>query len=85
MANEKRKCYVLLPGFKWNPLLNFPRNEECFCGSGVKHKKCCLSRVEPVVREADVERIVRALKYGGRITIGPLPDQIGNKIELDAE
>lgn len=27
----------------WNPLLKYPRNEECFCGSGLKFKKCCLN------------------------------------------
>jgi hypothetical protein len=26
----------------WNPMLNYPRNAECFCDSGKKFKKCCL-------------------------------------------
>lgn len=27
-----------------NPLLKYPRNESCWCESGVKAKKCCLPK-----------------------------------------
>jgi len=38
---EKRR-WKPLEGRDWNPLLNYPRNNPCFCGSGKKFKKCCL-------------------------------------------
>lgn len=37
------------PGFVYNPLLKYPRNERCYCGSGVKAKMCCLPKVKRVV------------------------------------
>lgn len=33
---------MLENGFSWNPYLKYPRNKECYCGSGKKFKKCCL-------------------------------------------
>ena len=27
-------------------IINVGRNEQCFCGSGKKYKKCCMSKVE---------------------------------------
>lgn len=36
-------------GSDWNPLLKYPRNESCYCGSGVKFKKCCLPRTQYAV------------------------------------
>ena len=42
---------VLKLKFKWNPYLKYPRNVSCYCGSGVKYKKCCLNN-EPVAIEA---------------------------------
>lgn len=35
------KMWKLNAGNAWNPLKRFPRNHPCFCGSGIKHKKCC--------------------------------------------
>jgi SEC-C motif-containing protein len=32
-------------GNDWNPLCGFPRNAACFCGSGLKHKRCCADKV----------------------------------------
>lgn len=34
--------YVPQIGNKWNPILKYPKNESCYCGSGKKFKKCCL-------------------------------------------
>jgi hypothetical protein len=41
----ERKIHKYRPkqGFKWNPMLKYPRNEKCYCGSGLKFKKCCLA------------------------------------------
>lgn len=33
---KKKRLYV------FNPYLKYPRNESCYCGSGLKFKKCCL-------------------------------------------
>lgn len=30
------------PDWETNPPKNWPRNANCFCGSGIKYKKCCL-------------------------------------------
>lgn len=38
------------PGWVWNPLLRYPRNRACYCGSGVKFKKCHYSREVRVVQ-----------------------------------
>jgi hypothetical protein len=32
-----------------NPLLGYPRNEPCWCGSGRKAKVCCLPRQPRVI------------------------------------
>ncbi len=35
-------AYKAKPGFVANPLLKYPRNRVCPCGSGEKFKSCCL-------------------------------------------
>lgn len=37
VLNHKKKRL-----FVFNPFLKYPRNESCYCGSGIKFKKCCL-------------------------------------------
>lgn len=37
--------YRIAPGFLWNPLTKYPKNWPCFCGSGLKFKKCCTDKV----------------------------------------
>lgn len=32
---------VPMEGNDWNPMLKYPRNETCYCGSRKKYKKCC--------------------------------------------
>lgn len=40
------KTYYRTPeGGAWNPLVGYPRNKGCFCGSGTKAKRCCLPHV----------------------------------------
>lgn len=31
-------------GYARNPMLEYPRNLRCFCGTGVKYKHCCFSK-----------------------------------------
>lgn len=60
--------YLPEPGFKWNPVLKYPKNEACYCGSGVKFKKCCLPNesmaVNPTYADAAVGLVktMRAVK-----------------------
>lgn len=45
----RRQVYVTKPGFVWNPLLRYPRNEPCPCGSGMKFKKCHLDQLPQAI------------------------------------
>ncbi len=42
---------VLVPkkGAAWNPLLKYPRNLPCMCGSGFKFKQCCYKKLPRAV------------------------------------
>ena len=43
MNRHKKDSFLMLEsGASWNPYLKYPRNKECYCGSGKKFKKCCL-------------------------------------------
>lgn len=37
------------PRMTSNPLLEWPRNFRCICGSGKKFKRCCLPELSPIV------------------------------------
>lgn len=41
-ARPKNWGYAPKDGYVFNPLKAWPRNEACWCGSGLKAKKCCL-------------------------------------------
>lgn len=45
-----------------NPLLNWPRNFNCVCGSGIKFKKCCLNGLSRQVTIEDAKRINEKLE-----------------------
>lgn len=53
-------------GFQWNPVSSFPRNAPCPCGSGIKFKKCHLSKISPVIDDSkkidDVRKFVKLVK-----------------------
>src|ERR1700722_159470 len=40
-----KAALTLSNDMSWNPLLRYPRNALCFCGSGLKSKKCCLPKI----------------------------------------
>lgn len=48
-------------GFVRNPLMDFPRNEKCVCGSGKKWKKCCHSRSSRYVPAHTAKIIMREI------------------------
>jgi hypothetical protein len=37
----RRRSWALREGYAWNPLLKWPVNSPCWCGSKKKAKKCC--------------------------------------------
>lgn len=45
-------------GAAWNPLVSYPRNNPCTCGSGFKFKKCCYAKLPRAV-PADWAKRVR--------------------------
>lgn len=53
----KQKVWRLSPGIVWNPLARYPRNKGCFCGSGVKSKRCCLPKISRAVPEGLAKEI----------------------------
>lgn len=55
----KRMAYYPPKGLAWNPLMDYPRNEKCFCGSGVKFKKCHLTTMPKCVLIKDAEEFKR--------------------------
>lgn len=58
---KPKEGYVPEAGFKWNPILKYPKNESCYCGSGKKFKKCCLPTetmaVNPTYADAAVDHV----------------------------
>jgi hypothetical protein len=45
-----------------NPLLKWPRNFNCVCGSGKKFKKCCLNGLNSQVTIKDANAINKKLE-----------------------
>ena len=43
-----------------NPLMKFPRNENCFCGSQKKAKRCCLGKLPKTV---PLQQAIQLSKY----------------------
>lgn len=41
----------------WNPLVKYPVNKGCFCGSGEKAKKCCLPYLARAISKENAEAI----------------------------
>ena len=67
MRDVRLEGYKPRAGQTWNPLLKYPRNESCFCGSGKKAKRCCLLEIEakPTVSQemaAEAAPLVRVLR-----------------------
>lgn len=49
VSPQGRTYIAPIPGFTWNPLLKYPRNNKCPCLSGKKFKTCCLGLLPRVV------------------------------------
>lgn len=51
---------VLIKGAAWNPYLKYPRNKQCYCNSGKKYKKCCIS-TEPLAVPKEIAEAAKSL------------------------
>ena len=67
---------ALVKQFAPNPMLKFPRNADCWCGSYKKAKHCCLPKQAPVTPAHMVEPLK---KYMVRLELMRKP---GPKIHL---
>lgn len=52
----------IAPAMVSNPLLKWPRNFNCVCGSTKKFKKCCLNTLAPQVTIKDANMINKKLE-----------------------
>lgn len=73
---RRPKAYRLPSGTVMNPLLKYPRNFACWCGSEKKSKYCCLPGVPEIIKGefADEMKIFMnqkiALELSKRLTKG---------------
>lgn len=67
----RRRGYRLRPGFDWNPLIGYPRNKGCWCGSGDKAKRCCMPHIARALprNEAAVINEIWPKLLEGKLTI----------------
>ena len=54
---NKLNFRVAKVGYEPNPLFKYPRNLPCFCGSGIKFKKCHLSKIPSHVKLVDFNKL----------------------------
>jgi len=52
-------------GFTYNPAMKFPPNQKCFCGSGMKFKKCHKLSMPEIISLEESEKIIVAMKQAG--------------------
>jgi len=64
-----RPYYVPTQGNVWSPLLRYPVNAKCFCGSKLKAKKCCMPKLS---RAMDVKDAMQVLKDWDKIILGKI-------------
>lgn len=51
------------PGYSFNPLLKYPPNINCFCGTYAKAKKCCLPKLKRIIPERDAIPLRTYIEY----------------------
>lgn len=65
---KRSRGWMATKGNALNPLLSFPRNAKCFCGSGIKFKKCCVDKLHmaiPAKEASEVQAFVNNVKDHG--------------------
>jgi len=61
-----------IPGYDYNPLAGWPRNEPCFCASGKKAKKCHLPTLNPIIKASEASKLyefMKAKRAGKKVTL----------------
>lgn len=64
--------------FVWNPLLKYPRNYRCYCGSDYNFKMCCLHRTPEVCSPREAFANKWAVKWAEKLQA----EERGNNVEL---
>jgi hypothetical protein len=54
---------MLETGNEWNPMLGYPRNHYCPCGSQKKFKKCCSDKIPMAVTKEYAEKYSIIVKF----------------------
>ncbi len=56
-ADTKQQAFIPKPGHVWSPLIRYPKNAKCFCGSGVKFKRCHYGNMKMAVLPDEAEQL----------------------------
>lgn len=56
-AETKQQAFIPKPGHVWSPLLRYPRNAKCFCGSGKKFKTCHQGNMKMAVTPEEAKHL----------------------------
>ena len=72
---ERRSAYTLKAGWVENPILKWPRNSPCPCGTGKKFKACCLNRMPLVLPNADKRKELEDENAANQLSQRPLSEQ----------
>ena len=56
-AETKQQAFIPQPGLVWSPLLRYPRNAKCFCGSGKKFKGCHYGNMKMAVTPEEAKHL----------------------------
>lgn len=81
---DVRMVYLPREGDTWNPLVSYPRNKGCCCGSGEKFKRCCgpfIPRALPDVSVALINEHWEKI-LSGHVTLPRAPGAKSNKPKL---
>lgn len=57
------KYKLIAADYLENPLLKFPRNLPCFCGSSLKAKRCCLPKQAKVIPADQAIKLKQYIDY----------------------
>lgn len=57
------KYKLIAADYLENPLLKYPRNLDCFCGSKLKAKKCCIPKQARIIPADQAIQLKRYLDY----------------------
>lgn len=71
--NAIMKMYAPKPGYVFNPLLNYPRNKLCFCGSKLKAKNCHLPKLSQTCLAEEEKHLRQYLDYVEGVIPPPIP------------